>query len=188
MHDLYAKTAFASRTPKQTAIGGLSLTERPDVALASVSARMGTETDCAQKLATLTGLEVPGPGCATLSDTRGLMWIGPDQWLFEASADPAEALSDRVTDALGKAASVTDQTDAWVRFDIEGAECTAMFALLTVLDVPAMAAGACNRTSIHHVGSLLVCRQERTAFSLYAPRSFAVSVHHALCRAARTVD
>ena len=85
--------------------------------------------------------------------------------------------------AVGAAASVTDQSDAYVRFDLEGERLLDMLARLSAAD-SRMDAGAAVRTPIHHMLCLLVCREPGTRFTIYGPRSSAASLHHALTAAA----
>ncbi|NBB99072.1 MAG: sarcosine oxidase subunit gamma, partial [Alphaproteobacteria bacterium] len=82
-------------------------------------------------------------------------------------------------------ASVTEQTDAWVRFDLSGDALAEILARLTNLDLATLPARFVRRTVMEHVGGYLVRRG--AGYSVYGPRSSAGSLHHALAQAARAL-
>ncbi|WP_171169719.1 sarcosine oxidase subunit gamma [Ruegeria sp. HKCCA0370] len=187
MRDFVTKTAIGGSEPKRDVVGTLTFQEREDVALASVSARLGQEETVKAKLQTVCGIPAPEAGRWEKGETSSLHWLGPDQYLCEeAFAGPLD-LARRMETELAGIASVTDQSDAFTRIDMTGQGATGLLQRLTVLDVEQMQAGAFNRTAIHHVGCLLRCNEAGTDFSIYAPRSYAISVHHMLIEVARAL-
>jgi sarcosine oxidase subunit gamma len=112
--------------------------------------------------------------------------MGVDQYLVEATPDTGsrKSAATRLAAALGAAASVTDQSDAYVRFDLEGDRVAGMLERLSAADNAGMDAGAAVRTPIHHMLCLLICREPGRRFTVYGPRSSAESLHHALTAAA----
>ena len=178
MHDLTPLNALGRATPATATNGGVTLKEVPEVALASVAARLGREADTAAALQTLTGAPAPGPGQFT-GDALIAFWMGPDQFMIEAPFDSHEDIAAHVKNALGDAASVTEQTDGWTRFDIWGDRTGRVFELLCPLDLRRMTPGAAQRTRIHHLGCF-VLRRTPDRFSVYGPRASAGSLWHAL--------
>ena len=87
---------------------------------------------------------------------------------------------------FGDSASITEQTDAWVRFDVSGTRLPALFERLCSFDLRSNGAGSATRTVIEHLGCYLIRRAD-TVLTLYGPRSSAQSLHHALTTAARSV-
>ena len=174
-------TALGARTPRMDRIGPVTITENPDVALASVAQRLGHDLAAGATLQ----VALPGPGGhASGADGLGALWLGPGSWMIEAPLRPGDDLSDRLKSQLGATASVTDQTDAWVCFDIDAADAGALFERLCILDTRAMDAGNGGRSVIEHVGCLIICRDANRRFSVLGPRSSAGSLHHALAAAA----
>ncbi|WP_170427944.1 sarcosine oxidase subunit gamma [Ruegeria arenilitoris] len=186
MHDLVAITALGGAEPRVDTVGGVTCTEVPEVALASVAARMGQETSAAKALATL--IDTPTPDVGRWAGTMiTAFWVGPDQWMVEAPYDSHEGLADQVKATVGDTASVTEQTDAWTRFDLSGDSIPAVLELLCQLDLRRFDKGSAARCSIHHVGCFVICRTPEKV-SLYGPRSSAGSLHHAIVTAMRSVQ
>lgn len=178
MHDLTPITALGGSAARSDTIAGLTLRERPDIALASVAARLGQEATTRAAVATLIGTDAPDPGHIAGGEVRAF-WIGPDQWMIEAPFASHENIAILVRATTGPAASVTEQTDAWTRFDLSGRGLVAVLELLSNLDHRRMAPGHATRTTIHHMGCHLIRIAAKTA-SIYGPRTSAGSLHHAI--------
>ena len=186
MHDLTAITPLGGTVPREDVVGTLTLTERPDVAFASVAARLGREDEVRRHLADLLG-RVPAPGEMVLHDPEAGFWMGPDQWMIGAPFDTHEDLAARLKTRMGDAASVTEQTDAWACFDLRGAAMEEAMALLCALDLPSMATGSAQRTTIHHLGCFVTRRDPPDWVRIVGPRASAGSLHHAILDAMRSV-
>ncbi|MDK3073469.1 sarcosine oxidase subunit gamma [Sedimentitalea sp. JM2-8] len=186
MHDLVAITPLGGDKPRVDRVGPVTLSERPDWALASVASRLGREQDCRDGLKAALGQGVPDVGRLAAGDPLSAFWTGPEQWMVEAPHASHEDLAARLKAALGDAASVTEQTDGWCRFDMEGDGVVAVLERLCNVDVAAQDSGAATRASIEHLGCFLVCRAARRSLSVIGPRSSAGSLHHALLTAMRS--
>lgn len=174
-------TALGARAPRTDRIGEVMIAENPDVALASVTGRRGHDLAASEALA----VALPGPGGhATGAEGMGALWLAPGSWMIEAPLRRGDDLAARVKAAVGAAASVTDQTDAWICFDIDAADAGSLFERLCPLDTRRMDSGSCSRSIIEHIGCLVVCRDRNQRFSILGPRSSAGSLHHALVAAA----
>ncbi|WP_170324708.1 sarcosine oxidase subunit gamma [Ruegeria arenilitoris] len=186
MHDLVAITALGGTEPRVDSLGGVTCTETPEVALASVAARMGQEINATKALAKL--IDAPAPEVGRWAGTTvTAFWVGQDQWMAEAPFDSHEDLAAQVKATVEDAASVTEQTDAWARFDLSGEGIKAVLELLCQLDLRKFDEGSAARCSIHHVGCFVLCRSPEMV-SLYGPRSSAGSLHHAIVTAMRSVQ
>lgn len=179
MHDLVPITALGGHAARIDVHGPVTLIEVPDAALASVAARLGTEAKTASALKKLLGAEMPAPGKA-LTQSPGAFWMGPDQWMVEAPFDTHEDIMPWIKNAVGTAASVTEQTDGWCRFDLTGSDLSDVFERLCPVNTRAQMAGDATRTTIDHLGCFVICRETGTHFSVIGPRSSATSLHHAL--------
>ena len=185
VHDLAPITALGGADAREDVHGGVTLAERPDVALASYAARRGREDGAAARLADLIGVEAaPGPGRAAFGRLAS-WWTGPDAWMIEAPFETHEDLAARAAETADGAASVTEQTDGWTRFDLSGARVADVLERLTALDVHAASPGTAHRTTIEHLGCFAIWREGGTV-SVVGPRSAAGSLHHAMLTAMRS--
>ena len=184
MHDLAPVCALGDSTPRTDSVAGVTLTENPGHAFASIAARPGQETACADHLVTLLGGAAPDVGATVRSDTYMAFWIGPDQWMISAPFDTHEDLAAQLTARVGASASITDQTDAWVCFDMQGDGVEQVMQLCANIDIEQMQVGAATRSVIHYMG-VHVIRTAPDALTILGGRSSAGSLHHALLTAMR---
>lgn len=182
MHDLKPITALGGVTPRKDVVAEVTLTERPDIALASVAARVGQEKRCQAHLKKLIGA-IPGPGQAQLHDPESGFWTGPDQWLVSAPFDTHENIADQLKSRFGETASITEQTDAWVCFDLRGSGVEDVIELLCNVNIRNMRTGDAQRTSIHHLGCFVIRCDPADWLRIIGPRASAGSLHHALLTA-----
>ena len=178
-HRLKPLTPLGNTTPQTDTIGPITITENTTIALASLAIRKGREADAATAAKTL-NITLPAPGHA--SDTA--LWLGPDQWMIEAPFATHEDIAAHLKPAFKDATSITEQTDAWVRFDITGPNLHSLFELLCNHDTRAMQPGHAIRTVIEHLGCYVTRRGDH--FTILGPRSSAKSLHHALITAAKS--
>lgn len=178
-HRLKPLTALGHATPHTVSIGPVTITEVTSFALASLATRRGRAADVA-KAARAANIALPAPGHATAD----ALWLAPDQWLLQAPFATNEDITAHLKLLFGDAASFTEQTDAWVRFDLTGPNLHAMFERLCNLDTRAMQPGTATRSVIEHLGCYVICHAER--FTLLGPRSSAKSLHHALISATKS--
>jgi sarcosine oxidase, subunit gamma len=178
-HRLKPLTPLGNATPQTDTIGPVTITENVSIALASLATRNGRGADV-EKAAKALNLTLPPPGQAS----ENALWLAPDQWLIEAPFATHEDITAHLKPIFGDAASITEQTDAWVRFDLTGPDLHAMFELLCNLDTRAMQPGQATRTVIEHLGCYVTRRADY--FTILGPRSSAKSLHHALITAAKS--
>ena len=185
MHDLIAITPLGGTTAQTDSFPGLEISEQPNWALASVSARHGVAKTVHKTAPNLIGIDLPEVGKVNSGLEMTAFWIGPDQWMVMAAHDAHEDLAHMLRTGFGSSASVTEQTDGWARFDVEGENTVAMFERLCPLDAKAMISNSVSRSAIEHLGCLVICSSAGYKFSVLCPRSSAASLHHALCTAAK---
>ncbi len=178
-------TALGHETPQTVTIGPLRVTERFDIALSSLAVRRGRDKDLA-KAAKSAGIPLPGPASAEAGDPWSAFWMTPEMWMIEAPHASHEDICAHLKSALGDAVSMTEQTDAWVRFDLDAPDLSPLMQRLTNLDLPAKPPGFAARTVIDHLGVYLIQRRA-SEITLYGPRASAQSLLHALEVAARSV-
>ncbi|MEM9584549.1 MAG: sarcosine oxidase subunit gamma [Pseudomonadota bacterium] len=182
MHSLTPITSLGSTEPRVDTVADLTLSENPNVALASVAARLGQEEECRKHLIALLG-SVPGPGQVQLHNPASGFWMGPDNWMVEAPIETHEDLAAQLKLQFGDTASITEQTDAWACFDLRGDGIEAVLELLCNINIRAMKMGDAQRTSIHHLGCFVTRRDPADGLRVMGPRASAGSLHHAILTA-----
>jgi sarcosine oxidase, subunit gamma len=178
-------TAFGLATAKVVDIGPYRIAERFDVALASLATRRGRDADVA-KAAKAANVPLPKPATAVFGQPFSGFWLAPDMWMIEAPFDSHEDIAAHLKDLFGAAASISEQTDAWVRFDLSSGNLVTLFERLSNLDLAELPDGHASRTVIEHLGCYLI-KWSADLITLYGPRSSAQSLLHALEVAAKSV-
>lgn len=147
-----------------------ALPEVPRVAVAPFAGREAAVAACL-------GQPLPPPGGTSALGAGRIVWAGAGLWLVEGAA-PA---------GLDEVAAVSDQTDAWARLALGGADAGAVLARLVPLDLDpgVFPAGRAARTLLRHVPLLLVAAG--AGFELLVPRSCARTAVGDLAEAMRGV-
>lgn len=184
MPDLKLKplTALGHDAPVTEKLGPWTLTERFDVALASLAPRRGQEA-AVKSAAIAAGIPLPPPAQSASGATFAAFWMTPEMWMVEAPLAGHEDIRAHLLGLFGEAASITEQTDAWVRFDLSGDNLPRLFEKLTNVDLATAPDGTATRTVVEHMGCYLIKRAANLV-TLYGGRSSAESLHHALKQAA----
>ena len=164
-------------------IGPVRLAEDMDTALASLASRRGREAEVAER-ASQAGIPLPGPGQAASQGIWGAFWASPEMWMVEVPFATHEDVAAHLKPIFGEAASITEQTDAWARFDVTG-PLQPLFERLCNLDLGRFGPGSATRTVIEHLGVYAI-RRAAHRMTLLGPRSSADPLHHALVTAARS--
>ena len=184
MHDLAPMTALGSSDHRVDIISGVTLTENSAQAHASVAARLGKEDACLKHLTDLMSGAIPAPAKIVTHDVMSAFWIGPNQWMVSAPFESHEDLAQQLKARFQDSASITEQTDAWVCFEMRGSEVNAVRQLCANIDIEQMQPGDAVRSVIHYMG-VYVIRTASDALSILGGRSSAASLHHALVTAMR---
>lgn len=184
-HGLQPRTPLGNLQPETVTIGPVTIAEVTSFALVSVATRRGRAADFAVA-AGASGIPLPTPGRFANGAPFAAFWIGPDQWMVEAPFATHEDIAAILSSLFGGAASITEQTDAWARFDVTTADPPALFERLCNHDLRRHGPGSATRTVIDHLGCYLLFRSSQSV-SVLGPRSAARSLHHALVTAVRSV-
>lgn len=185
MASLQPLTALDRREATTVTHGPLTISERTDVALASVAARKGRGNDlsaAAQKA----GVPLPSPASYQPGTPYAAFWVAPEMWFVEAPYATHELVADMLKSSLGDAASITEQTDAWVAYDLAAPDLTPLLERLCNVDYSTRPTGHATRTVMEHLGVYLI-KHGPGAARLYGPRSSAESLLHALETAAHSL-
>lgn len=187
MHNLIAKSAFGEQNARENVFPNLSIQENFGINIASITARNG-QLKLLEK-ATKKNYRIALPGIMQIA-SKGvfdMMWVGPDQYFFFTTDTKYNDIFAAVKIDAGSSASITEQTDAWVRFDITGDHAIDLFPFLCSLDVNSMPDSNATRTVIEHLGCF-VMKYTNDKFSILGPRSSAGSLHHAIINAANLLQ
>lgn len=182
---LKALTPLGHDAPETVTVGPVTITENLDHALASLAARRGREAEVAA-IAAANAIPLPGPGKATGAATCSAIWLGPEQWMVQAPYSSHEDIVAILKPLFGETASITEQTDAWVRFDVRAPDLPRLFERLCNFDLTRHGPGSATRTVIDHLGCYVI-HQSGNEVAVIGPRSSAHALHHALIAAARSV-
>lgn len=129
---------------------GITVQTLDDLGLASLIARPGSD---ALERATkrLLSLDLPRQPSAALSETHGLIWSGPNQWLLLARRQ--EGFSD-LLGLLSADAAVIDQSNSRAALRISGERVREVLAKGSMVDLhpSVFPVGAAASTSFAHVG------------------------------------
>ncbi|TAG10949.1 MAG: sarcosine oxidase subunit gamma [Rhodobacterales bacterium] len=169
-------TALGAQEAAVVRAGPLTITERVDIALASLAVRRGQDLTAAAKTA---AVPLPGPARYQAGAPYSAFWVTPEMWFVEAPFASHEAIAALLKAAFGDAASITEQTDAWVIFDLAAPDLALVLERLCNVDFRAAPAGHATRTVIDHLGCYLV-KLNPGAARVYGPRSSAQSLLHAV--------
>jgi sarcosine oxidase subunit gamma len=178
-------TALGRREATTVTHGPLTIVERIDVALASVAVRKG-QMSAVSTAAAACGLPLPGPLQHQSAVIYSAFWVAPEMWLVEAPFSSHELIADALKAALRASASITEQTDAWVVFDLTADDLGPVLERLCNVDFRAVPDSYSTRTVIEHLGVYLI-KHGPGAARIYGPRSSAESLLHALETAAVSV-
>ena len=181
MHRLNPISPLWSKKPIRKEFGPYTIEEVNSNALASYSFRKGTERDAKKNVELFMAGRLPDAMSSKFGKISSF-WIGPSQWLIEAPIDIYENLAGELAQISAGTASVTEQTDAWCRFDLMGTNLAEPLSLLCNVDVPSFKGGEVTRCQVDHMGCFLICR-DLTNISILGPRSAAESHYHAIIAA-----
>jgi sarcosine oxidase, subunit gamma len=184
-HALKTLTALGHDAPKSVMIGDYRITERFDIALASVASRRGREKDVA-KIAKAAKLALAAPAQSSVGKTFSTFWLSSEQWMIEADFASHGNIEAELKSLFAEAASITEQTDAWVRFDVSSLNLLPLCERLCNVDLANAAEGFASRTVIEHIGCYLIKRSVGE-ITLYGPRSSAQSLLHIIETAAHSL-
>ena len=186
MHDLQTITALGGTTPRVDTFDHITISENDGLALATVAAHLGQEDACKAHIKDLLGA-VPGPDKVQLHDPEAGFWIGPDQWMIGAPKTTHELLADMLKSRFGTTASITEQSGAWVTFDVQGPAMEDLCERLCNIPIRQMQSGDARRTVIHKMTCFVTRRAAHDHLRILGPRSSAKTLHHALITAAKSV-
>lgn len=176
MPELIAKPALSGKSPLTRL--ATTLSEMPWCRVTSVALFPGKEKAAVKALKPL-GFGFPAPNEALVAGEAALLWTGREQAFLLGAAAPA---------GLEGAAALTDQSDGWAQFLLEGPASAEVLARYVPLDLR-LAAFEVNRVvraPVYHM-SAVIHRVSETGFRVMVFRSMAQTAWHELAVALDTL-
>jgi len=160
-------------------INGISLTELVPAAITSLMPFDGQEAAASALLSSLLGMECPHPNRSTGRDGARAVWVGRGQIFVVGKAVDA---------SVARHAALTDQSDAWAVFSLQGHGVEDVLARLTPLDLnrAVFKRGHAARSLLGHMSAVILRTGENT-FEIMVFRSMARTAVHELETAMRAV-
>ena len=184
MPNLIAVSPLGFTTPYKETVGAYTISEVADRAMASVTARKDSAAAVKNILAEIVNQPAPEVGGYCAGEIEAF-WTGQSQWMLAATFDEYEDIVASFAGAFRGKASLTEQTDGWCRFAINGPNLERLCSLLCAIDMRGFIAGKSARTTIEHIGCF-VLRNKDDQIHIIGPRSSAASLHHAISAAAKS--
>ncbi len=161
---------------------GVQLEGVGDISIVSLAVPNDRSSEMRAALIKAYGIVLPDPGqsVVTPDGMRRCVWTTPEQFLlmFERKSDfPVN----EVRDEIGDAAYLTDQSDAWSIFDLDGENSRAVLERICQLDLASevFPPGAASCTAMKHIAAIVI-RSCDNRFRLMAPSSYCGSFLHAV--------
>ena len=190
MHDLIPLTPLRGYSAQIKEIKGVTISEMPEFAYASLAMRLGKKIGFRRAAKKAIGMLPPTPGeSLKIKIGKGFLtvfWTGVDQWMVEAPSATHADIAVQLKNTFNDNASVTEQNDGLVRFDLKGKRSVTVLERLSAADSAKMHAGAVTRTSIQHVSCFLICRKPSKHFSFICPYSFAEHLYQSIVTTAKS--
>jgi sarcosine oxidase subunit gamma len=175
-----------------TAVGngrGVIATERNGLGIARIAARRGQGARLVELLRVNFGVQPPAGLRRVSRADLAIAGIAPQTWLATRH-DAGNAFAESLRPLLGECASVSDQSDAYVILQLAGPKVRETLAKLVPIDlhprsfqVDAVAQTVCGYVNVT-LWRLQNTAQSDPAFEIWAGRSFAASLHQAICHGA----
>lgn len=134
-----------------------------------------------------TGLNLPvQANTASLSPTRQLLWLGPDEWLLKLKDGQCDGVESALYSALqGQHGALVRVGDGNTTLTVQGPAAADLLSRGCPLDLHPRVFPACSlaQTHIAKTGATVLCLEATTSFELTVRRSFADYLFRWLCEA-----
>lgn len=177
-------TALPALGGHDETFGEVRIEERTGLGIVGAAVPLGEEKPFAAALRKGYGLDLPEVGHSDEANGIRAAMLQPGQ-LWIIVPDGADDAFAAARAAFEEKAWLVDQSDAWAALRVSGSQAAVHRALerICMLDLATFADGAVTRTSMEHLGVVLL--REGGAYTLMSARSSAMSLLHALTLSAR---
>ena len=160
------------RTPDKS---GITITERPGLAIVQIAAYRDTAEKTASAIEKTIGLAPAVENCrATVNHTTHVLWVGPQRWWI---VEPEGRDFSGLRQTLGDDAAMTEHGHGRTVLRVNGPAVRDLLAKGASIDFhpTRFTAGWCRPTQLGHSACVIHCVDESPTVDLYVARSFAVS-------------
>lgn len=164
----------------------LSIREIDGGELCSITACAGDRQTFTSIFEAEIGGPLPEPGCLRRCQKGFVFWSAPWQWFLQGADDDA-FIDNKLTAKFGGTASITLQSDAWVRIQASGNNVRALLERLIMLDLSdeAFPPGSAARTQAHQINCFILRPPDKPdIFQFLCARSYSRSFSDMLARTA----
>ncbi len=174
--------------PRMLVVNGrsCSLSEIPIVQMLNIRGN-AADTRFTQAVRDVTGLSLPvHANAASLSTSRQLLWLGPDEWLLKLKDGQCEELESALHAALhGQHSALVRVGDGNTTLTVQGPAAADLLSRGCPLDLHprVFRAGSLAQTHIAKASATVLCLEASTHFELTVRRSFAHYLFSWLCEA-----
>ncbi len=171
------RVAIAGRHGAQDGAPGLVVSERADLALATVIARNGAEQALAQRVLEVFALELPTTPRCVERGSLAFVWAGPSRWLAVAQGEDGSRFEARLRRVLSGLASVADQSDGRVVLRLAGPGVRETLARGVPIDLHqrSFRPGDAAHTVVAHTSVQLWQLDSAPTFEIAVPRTYAAA-------------
>ena len=181
----YKLTATAALGHAAAEASGARLVEETDMALIAMTTRNGKARAMTTAFKKHFGCPTPAATEAVTAGSMTVMASALDQ-VFVSAAMAPQKLEETLASAFSTCATLTDQSDGWVRLVLTGARAHDTLERLSMVNLhPArFPVGSVARTVFEHINVIVMRdkpkRGETLRYVILTPRSSAEDLHHAL--------
>ncbi len=156
---------------------GVTITERTELALASVMARNGKTLELAARIKERFAADLPMTPRRVADGQIHFIWAGPGRWLAAAPNQPPSTFESNLREALSGLASVTSQSDGRAIIRVSGPKAREALAKGVPLDLDprTFGPGDTAMTVVAHINVHLWQSDIAPAYDFAVFRSFAGS-------------
>lgn len=147
-------------------------------ALVSVIVRKGKGEALASAVKQAFGVALPDKAQLACGQSVSFLWSGHQHWL--AMADQSDNLLSILNTGLGESASLSEQSDSRIIFELSGARAREALEKLVPIDLHSRAFGPNDTalTLLGHITGQITQIDDTPTYELMVPRSFAESFVH----------
>jgi methylglutamate dehydrogenase subunit D len=158
-------------------MANVTLEQRHGCVLATVSVRKNQLQALERRVHEVFGLHLPDTPKCVSAGPISFLWAGTGQWLAAGEGENGTAFERRLRDALGKFASISDQSDGRVVIRAGGVRARDALAKGVPIDLhpSAFHAGDAAITTVAYIGLQIWQVDDAPTYEFIVPRSYAVS-------------
>lgn len=173
----FAGIALPGRYGNAEGAPGVTISERVDLGLATLTARKGKAADLAAAVRSAYGVDLPADSTVAAGASAAFMGTAPGQWFAVSEHLANGALADDLGGRLGGLAAITDQSDGRGVLRVSGPDARAALAKGTPIDLhpSVFRPGSAATTVISLIGAQIWQVDDAPTYDIAVFRAYAGS-------------